>query len=101
MSLPNSAAGLTGRPRDLYFFTHPGEWKLWPFLPLVRRPAGGDEELGLLFDAWGASGRAGHSATVFLCNLFLMPQTLEEFLELPKEVFDAPEEMADAGWTVD
>jgi hypothetical protein len=100
-SVPHPAAGLRGRRRDLYFFTHPQEWQLWPFLPLVRRRPGVEEELGVLFDALGACGVAGHSATVFLGNLFLMPRTLDEFLTLPKETFDTPEEMADAAWCVD
>jgi hypothetical protein len=38
---------------------------------------------------------------VFLCNLFLLPRTLEEFIALPKEVYDTPEEVYDAGWRVD
>ena len=33
-TVPHPAAGLRGRRRDLYFFSHPGEWELWPFLPL-------------------------------------------------------------------
>jgi hypothetical protein len=101
MALPNPATGPRGRQRDLHFFTHPREWPLWPFLPLVRRRPGGEEELGLLFDALGARGVAGHSATVFLGNLFFLPPTLDDFLALPAEVFDAPEEVADAGWCVD
>src|SRR5262245_19643164 len=26
----------SGGPRDLYFFTHPERWEVWPFLPIVR-----------------------------------------------------------------
>jgi hypothetical protein len=100
-SPPNAAAGLTGRQRDLYFFTHPREWGLWPYLPLVRRRPGIEQELGVLFDALGACDLAGLSATVLLANLFELPRTLDELLVLPKEVFDTPEEMADAGWCVD
>jgi hypothetical protein len=97
----NPVADLRGLQRHLYFFTHPGVWNLWPHLPLVRHLPDGEQELGLLFDALGACGLTGHSATVFLCNLFEAPSTLDRFLALPKEVFDAPEEMADAGWCVD
>jgi hypothetical protein len=98
---PDPPACLTGRRRDVYFFTHPRQWGLWPFLPLIRRCPGSEDELGVLFDALGACGLAGHSATVFLSNLFCLPRTLDELLTLPKEVFDAPEELADAGWRVD
>jgi len=43
----------------------------------------------------------GFSATVVLSNLFLLPRTLDEFLALPRETFDTPEEVFDAGWCVD
>jgi hypothetical protein len=101
MAPPPAAAGLRGRPRNLYFFTDPRAWPLWPFLPLVRRRPGAEEELGLLFDAFGACGLACYSATVFRANLFVLPTTLDAFLALPAEVFDTPEEIADAGWCVD
>jgi hypothetical protein len=87
--------------RDLYFFTHPEKWTTWPFLPVVRRHADREMDYGVLFDAMHATGRTGFSSTVFLTNLFLMPETEAEFLALPKETFDSPEEMAAAGWVVD
>ena len=97
MSTPLAAA----RDRNLLFFREPRRWPLWPFLSVVRRRPGRDEELGLLFDPVGAAGLYGHSPTVFLSNLFLMPQGLDEFLALPRETFDSPDEVADAGWSVD
>ncbi len=75
-------------------------WPVWPFLPVVRRRRG-REELGVVFDARGVCGRTGFSATVFLVNLYALPDTLREFLALPREVFDSGEELADAGWQVD
>ena len=54
-----------------------------------------------MFDAMGTSTRTGFSATVFRCNLFLLPPSFEEFLALPKEVFDTSEELLNAGWRVD
>ncbi len=101
MAPHDPAAGPRGRRRDLYFFTHPAEWQFWPLLPVVRRRDGAEEELGLLFDARGACNLLGHSDTVFLSNLFLAPARLDEFLALPKEVYDTPDEVADAGWRVD
>ena len=100
MSTP-AAAAPGGRERDLLFLRQPRLWPNWPFLALVRRRPGRDEELGLLFDAGGAAGLYGYSSTVWLSNLFLIPATLEEFLALPKETFDTPEEIADASWSVD
>ena len=86
---------VTGRARDLLFLHNPRYWPAWPFLPLVRRRP------GLLLDAVGAFGLYGLSATVVLGNLFLLPETLDGFLALPRESFDTPEEVADAGWRVD
>lgn len=94
---------LTGeaRARTLFFLACPDSWKFWPFLPLVRRKPDGEQELGVAFDALHARGLPGFSSSVFLTNLFLLPQTLAELLALPKESFDTPEELADAGWGVD
>jgi hypothetical protein len=86
--------------RNLLFCSRPALWPHWPFLPLVRRTKGA-EEYGILFDALAASDLPGYSATVFFTNLFLMPPGLDDFLELPREVFDSPEEIVAAGWSVD
>jgi hypothetical protein len=90
-----------GGSRDVYFFSHPERWDLWPFLPVVRRHPGGEMDYGVLYDFVHTSGRLGYSSTVFLTNIFLLPDTEEAFLTLPKEVYDRPEEMAAAGWVVD
>ena len=87
--------------RDLFFFTHPEHWPTWPFLPVVRRHVGGEMHYGILFDAAHATGRTGYSSTVFLTNFFLMPSDEAVFLAPTKEVFDTPDEMAEAGWCVD
>jgi hypothetical protein len=93
----------TRRPRDLLFFTTPALWPRWPFLPLVRRRASqpDDPELGVLYDAAGSSGTYGYSSTVFLANVFCLPAAEARLLALPRYVYDTPEEMAEAGWTVD
>jgi hypothetical protein len=87
--------------RDLLFVSTPRLWELWPFLPVVRRPPGAEEECGVLYDCWTVERRGGFRATVFLTNVFLLPKTEAEFLALPKEVFDTPEELVAAGWRVD
>jgi hypothetical protein len=87
--------------RDLLFLATPRLWRIWPLLPVVRYREHGDPELGVLFDLGGACGLYGHRCTVFLANLFLLPETLDGFLALPREVFDTVEEVAAAGWVVD
>jgi hypothetical protein len=88
--------------RDLLYFAHPKLWPHWPFLPLTRQaPEAKEPELGVLYDARGISGLNGFSATVFLVNLLLLPATEAEFLDLPKQVYDTFEELADDGWGVD
>ena len=89
------------RDRNLLFFTRPVLWPTWPFLPLMRRLPGQEEECGLLYDAWRMSGRTGYSATVFLVNLFCVPSAEGELLSLPREAYDRPEEIYDAQWRVD
>ena len=86
--------------RHLLFVTTPALWPAWPFLPVIRRGRG-VTDLGLMFDARGACGLTGYSAAVFLTNLFALPPTLDQFLALPKEVFDDAEEVIRAGWRVD
>ena len=86
--------------RHLLFVTTPVLWPAWPFLPVIRR-TGGTIELGLMFDARGVCGLTGHSATVFRTCLFALPPALDQFLALPKEVFDCGEEVVRAGWRVD
>ena len=80
-------------PRHLLFLTTPSLWECWPLLPLVRRKSGREDECGLLCDVLGLKGTPGFSATVVFCNLFQTPALLDDFLALPKEVFDTPEEV--------
>jgi hypothetical protein len=89
------------RVRNLHFLSCPELWVVWPYLPLIRRRPGQEEEYGILCDLYGASGLTGFRATVFFSNLFLLPPTVEELLALPKEVFDALEDVYGAGWRID
>src|SRR5437588_11768501 len=99
--MPPSATAERDRARNLLFMTRPALWPAWPFLPLMRRRPGQEEECGLLYDAFNLSGKTGLSATVYLVNLFCIPSDEAEFLALPKETFDSPEEVFGAGWRVD
>ena len=63
--------------RHLLFVTTPALWPAYPFLPVVRRRPGEEEEYGLLFDFFGTGGRTGLSSAVFFCNLFALPRTLD------------------------
>jgi hypothetical protein len=90
-----------GTAPDWFFFAHPEYWPTWPYLAVVRRRADGGMDLGVLYDAMNKTGRTGYSSTVFRTNIFLMPENEDEFLALPREVFDTREEMAEAGWRID
>jgi hypothetical protein len=85
--------------RTVLYLSTPALWAHWPFLPLVRR-TDGREELGVVFDA-RAAGLTGLSSTVYRCNIFLLPDSFEQFLALPHETFDSSDELASAGWSVD
>ena len=94
-------ASESDRQRNLLFMTRPALWPQWPFLPLVRRRPGREDECGVLCDVLGLNGPAGHSATVHIANLFTLPGCLAEILALPGEAHDAPEEVYEAGWRID
>jgi hypothetical protein len=89
------------RRRNLFYLATPSLWPNYPFLPLIRRKPGSEDECGLLCDLLGMYGIPGYRAAVFLANQFLLPHKLEDFLALPKEVFDTAEEVFAAGWRVD
>lgn len=99
--MTTSTADCNIRLRNLNFLTRPELWPLRPFLPLVRRRSGTEDELGVLYDAVGDAQRYGLSATVYHANILMLPATLDEFLQLPHDSFDRPEEIFDAGWRVD
>src|SRR6266567_549596 len=88
------------RQRSLALIVEPTRWPLWPLLPLRRVNSAG-VELGLLYDARGVQNLYGYSTTVFLTNMFEMPDNDAEFLKLPRHVYDSFEELLDAGWRVD
>jgi hypothetical protein len=91
---------LSPRERSVLFIAHPGLWPLWPVLPLVRRTRG-REELGVMVDFRGTTGRTGFGAAVLLGNLFELPSGERELLALPREVYDSADEVVAAGWVVD
>jgi len=81
---------------------NPQLWSKWPLLPVIRRsPEGGEQQLGVLYDARTVSATYGFSATVFLVNVFLLPDTEAQLFASPKRVYDTVEELPADGWTVD
>src|SRR5687767_5591973 len=90
----------TPRARSVFYIVRPGLWPAWPLLPVVRRTRG-REELGVMVDLRGTTGRTGYSATVFLTNLFEVPPCERALLALPREVYDTPDEVVSAGWEID
>ena len=94
MTTTRPPAADLGRHHDVLCM--PAVWPAWPFLPVVRRRADGDE-YGLLCDLTGPDTRF----RVYRANLFLLPATLAAFLALPGEDHDSPEAVTAAGWRVD
>lgn len=89
------------RERSLFFLATPTLWQLWPFIPVIRRKPGEEEELGVVYDALHAINLPGHACTVFFCNVFLLPDSVAELLAMRREVYDTFEQIVDAGWRVD
>jgi hypothetical protein len=90
-----------GVARVHFFFRNPSRWATWPYLPVVRRGPGGENDLGVLYGFAHTSGRTGYQATVFFCNLFLPPGAEDGLPALPREVFDTFEELSAVGWAID
>ena len=99
--MPVPLPRLEGVARDLHFFRQPDLWATWPVLPVVRHTGPDEMDLGVLYDFAHTSDRTGYRCTVFKCNFWFLPETEEELLALPKEVFDTFEELSAAGWAVD
>ena len=99
--MPPAVSAECERARNLLFLSRPTLWPTWPYLPLMRRRPGQEEEYGVLYDAFNVSGKTGYSSTVLLSNLFQVPSTEDELLALPHETYDSPEEIYDADWRVD
>jgi hypothetical protein len=89
------------RRRTLFCLSNHELWDFWPFMPVVRRKPGCEEEMGVVYDALHARSLPGYTCTVFLTNVFQLPETIEELIQLPHETFDTFDELANAGWTVD
>jgi hypothetical protein len=89
------------RRRNLHFLSHPLLWPQYPLLPLVRSRPGCGVEYGVMCDLLEVYGIPGYSASVFIANILMLPNKLDDFLALPKEVFDTAEEVFAAGWRVD
>lgn len=86
--------------QTVLFVSQPVLWPWWPFLPVVRRINQRIED-GFVFDTLRCLGMTGYSATVFIGNIYTLPESLQGLLEQPKEVFDTAEELVAAGWRVD
>jgi hypothetical protein len=87
--------------RDLHFLGNPDLWVMWPFMPVIRFSPDGRIDYGVLFDAQKVCNITGYRCTVFLTNVFSVPRRLDQFLTLPREVFDTFDELIAAGWRVD
>src|SRR4051812_34303656 len=88
------------RVRSLALMAAPRLWPTYPFLPVRRAGGDGLLELGVLYEARGLTGRWGYSSTVFRANLFMLPPSEDQFLHLPRYVYDTLDELLDDGWRI-
>ena len=78
------------REEHLAMMAEPDRWPRWPYLPLTR-----GAELGLM------TAIISHRTTVFLQNLFMLPERAADFLDGPKIVYASFEEIVQDGWIVE
>jgi len=77
------------------------EWLVYPYLPL-RRPEDADDpnlQLALIWSGENAPGQK--QKLVRLAALFMIPDTIQEWKQLPVIAYDSAEAMLEAGWVVD
>lgn len=96
-----TATPRTATARDLLYLSTPELWPLHPFLPIIRYKSDGEMDCGVLYDVRDQSHLSEFQFTVFLTNLFQLPETETAFLLLPKEQFDSLGKLVSAGWVVD
>lgn len=73
----------------------PDVWSAWPFMPMINREYGSNRTgCGLLYAGIAKFG-------VVHCNLYTVPNTYDEFLDLEFTTYANYKQMADAGWRVD
>ena len=83
---------------DAEFIKHPDYWPAWPFLPIRRRKIGDcglENECALLI----ATSQPWHS--VYLCNLFALPDNIAELNGMRGPSYDSVEALLADGWQVD
>lgn len=86
-------------PLDRLILATPCLWRHHPFLPVVRRLAGGSRvQCGVVYDA---PDRTSGPATVYLTNLFALPATVAGLLARPQCVYESLDALANDGWVID
>lgn len=96
-----TATSRTATARDLLYLSTPVLWPVHPFLPIIRYKSDGEMDCGVLYDVREQAHLSEFQFTVFLTNLFQLPETESAFLNLPKEQFASLDQLIAAGWVVD
>lgn len=71
-------------------------WPNWPILPLKRKRK--DEFMGI---ECGIIYALFSNKTILLTNMFILPKTWEELINLKKYEYNSVEEMLEDGWIID
>jgi len=70
------------------------DWPHWPFLPMKKRTK---DSFGWKFGVIIAD----NLSKVIISNLFMLPDTVEELMNLNCEEYESVEAMLEDGWIVD
>ena len=87
--------------RNLRFLAAPDLWPNWPYLPLMRRCPGQEEEFGVLFDVMKVFEVAGYTSTVFISEHLLHARRTRSDARTAQRSFRHPRKIFAAGWRVD
>ena len=80
---------------QIEFISNPLQWPRWPLLPLRK-----DDEFEFMGYKTGVIS-ANDPTIVRLTNLFMLPPTIEEFNQIPSEIYPSIASMVKDGWYVD
>jgi len=98
-----NARAMTPEEATVWLVADPTSWSKWPYLPVKRGDYFNDpNSMGVLYNPIKKTLPVeAVRPVVIICNLFMLPKTYKEFLELPRFSYNSVETMMEDGWIVD